>query len=410
MSETPMTVHNLSKDRPVENKRMVSVERLSPENRSAIEYLLPNSRSMNVHPWASLGTRMPPNNGSNMSVIRNRYPNNHRYDNSDDGVVLDTQKNINRQINHIDYSNLETDNWAIKKERPTDYHDSYDLTYNIADYGSKQSDSIAGIDELNKGPGVELDPYYSTIYGPYNKRPIESKPSMDHQPLSTNYQLQSLNYQPPSTNYNPPRISYEPPKITAPQSPILPDPQQKIELLPLSNKSVVDWRLFTIFSLIKLGIVKLKSIAIIKILLFLLFNLKLLLIILFFKFLLLLKLLKAMILPFLLVPQLLTALTLPMILSTLISIPRRIIRFLTTPNNSSAVPSTSSSLPSNMVPSLPSNMVPSLPSNTRPAGLPSNFVPFVPRPPSETMDPFNRLPGQRPTGIAGPLVPFPGTS
>jgi len=339
---------------------------------------------------------------------------------------------VNRQINHIDYSNLETDNWAIKKERPTDYHDSYDLTYNIADYGNKQSDSIAGIDELNKGPGVELDPYYSTIYGPYNKRPIESKPSMDHQPLSmdynilpsksyqpqsTSYQLPSLNYQPSSTNYNPPSISYDPPKITAPQSPILPDPQQKIELLPLSNKSVVDWRLFAIFSLIKLGIVKLKSIAIIKILLFLLFNLKLLLIILFFKFLLLLKLFKAMTLPFLLVPQLLTTLTLPMIFSTLISIPGRIIRFLTTPNNSNAVPSTSPSLPSNMVPSLPSNMVPSLPSNMvpsqpgniRPAGLPSNFVPFVPRP-GETVNPLNPIPGQRPSAIAGPLVPLPGTS
>lgn len=332
---------------------------------------------------------------------------------------------FNRQINHIDYSSLETDNWTIKKERPTDYHDSYDLTYNIADYGSKQSDSIAGIGELNRGPGVELDPHYSTIYGPYNKRPIENQPSMDHQPLitdynilpsksyqpqTTSYQLPSLNYQPPSTNYNPPNISYEPPKITAPQSPFLPDPQHKIALVPLSNNSVVDWRLVAIFSLIKLGIVKLKSIAIIKILLFLLFNLKLLLIILFFKFLLLLKLFKFMILPFLLVPQLLTALTFPMILSTLISIPGRIIRFLTTPNNPSAVPSTPSSLPSNMVPSLPSimvpspssNMVPSRPSNMRPSGLPSNFVPFVPRP-GETVNPL--APGERPAGIVESLIP-----
>jgi len=329
---------------------------------------------------------------------------------------------VNRQINHIDYSNLETDNWTIKKEGPTDYHDSYDLTYNIANYGSKQSDSIANIGELNRGPGVELDPYYSTIYGPYNKRPIESQPNMDHQPLSTDYnilppsktyqpqstsyQLPSLNYQPPSTNYNPPSISYEPPKITAPQSPILPDPQQKMALLPLSNKSVVDWRLFAIFSLIKLGIVKLKSIAIIKILLFLLFNLKLLLIILFFKLLLLLKLFKFMILPFLLVPQLLTALTFPMILSTLISIPGRIIQFLTTPNNPSSVSSNSSSLPSNIVPSPPSNMVPSQPSNMRPSGLPNNFVPFVPRP-GETVNPLS--PASRPSAIVLPPAGTPGT-
>lgn len=331
---------------------------------------------------------------------------------------------VNRQINHIDYSNLETDNWTIKKERPTDYHDSYDLTYNIADYGSKQSDSIAGIGELNRGPGVELDPYYSTIYGPYNKKPIESQPSMDHQPLSTDYnilpsksyqpqstsyQLPTLSYQPPSKIYNPPSISYEPPKITVPQSPILPDPQQKIALLPLPNKSVVDWRLVAIFSLIKLGIVKFKSIAIIKILLFLLFNLKLLLIILFFKFLLLLKLFKAMILPFLLVPQLVTALAFPMILSKLISIKGRIIRFLTSPNNPSAVPST--------LPSLPSNMVPSQPSNIRPAGLLSNTVPspssnirpFVPRP-IETGNPLDIIPVQRPAAIAGPLGPPAGTS
>lgn len=346
---------------------------------------------------------------------------------------------VNRQINHIDYSNLETDNWTIKKERPTDYHDSNDLTYNIADYGSKQSDSIAGIGELNRGPEVELDPYYSTIYGPYNKRPIESQPIMDHRPLSTdynilpsnsyqpqstNYQLPSLNYQPPSTNYNPPSISYEPPKITASQSPILPDPQQKIALLPLSNKSVFDWRLVAIFSLIKLGIVKLKSIAIIKILLFLLFNLKLLLIILFFKFLLLLKLFKFIILPFLLVAQLLTALTFPMILSTLISIPGRIIQFLTTLNNPSTVPSTTPSSPSNMVQSQPSNMVlsqpsnmalsqpsnmvPSQPSTMRPTGLPSNFVPFVPRP-GETGNPLDPVTTQRPSAIVGSLVPPTGT-
>lgn len=96
MSETPMRVHDLSEDRPVENTRVVSMERLSPENRSAVEYLSPNSRSMNVHPWASPGTRMPPTDDSDMSISKNRYPNNHRYDNSDDGVILDTQKNINR--------------------------------------------------------------------------------------------------------------------------------------------------------------------------------------------------------------------------------------------------------------------------------------------------------------------------
>jgi len=96
MSETLIPVHDLNKDRPVENTRMVSVERLSPENRSAVEYLSPNSRSMNVHPWASPGTRMAPIDGNYMSISRNRYPNNHRYDNSDDGVVFDTQQNINR--------------------------------------------------------------------------------------------------------------------------------------------------------------------------------------------------------------------------------------------------------------------------------------------------------------------------
>jgi len=74
----------------------------------------------------------------------------------------------------------------------------------------------------------------------------------------------------------------------------------------------------------------------------------------------------------------------------LISIPGRIIRFLTTPNNSTANPSTLPSLPSNMVPSLPSNMIPSLPSNMRPS------------PPSTL---FTSVPGNMLVGLPSSSIP-----
>lgn len=286
----------------------------------------------------------------------------------------------------------------------------------MGDYnGNTQTGDLAGMSD-NKDPGVESDPQYSTIYGPYHSRPPGSQLFMNHQPLntdfklpsksyqpldmnnyqspSTNYQFPNINYQPsatdyqppatnyqpPSTaNYKPPSTSYEPAKITVMQNPVL-GPQQKTATpVPTTTSSVVDWRLVAIMSLVKLGIVKLKSITIIQILLFILFNLKLLLITVFFKFLLLLKLFKTIVLPLLFVPLLLTALISPMILYSLLSIPGRVIRFLTTPNSPIASPSSS---PSIMMPSLPGPMRPGSSSNTVPGGLspvlPANMLPGRP--------------------------------
>jgi len=291
-------------------------------------------------------------------------------------------------------------------------------------YSNKQTDDPAGINELHKDPEIELDPSYSTIYGPYPIRPsvnqlnIDQTPSMDYklpiksyQPLTVNHQLPSSNYQLPNMNYyqpantiyQPPGTNYEPPKITAPNKPILVSPQLKIETLTPNTSSVFDWRLIGILSLIKLGIVKLKSIAIIKFLLFLVFSLKLLLIAVSFKLLLLFKFFKTMIAPFLFVPLLLSSLILPILLSSLFTIPGRIIRFLFTPNNSTNQPSNIipsrpamiPSIPSNVIPSISNNVLPSIPGNTRPPG----FIPFVPPPPGSTNQASTLIPGNRP-GIA----------
>ncbi|XP_022166517.1 uncharacterized protein LOC111031038 [Myzus persicae] len=287
--ETSKPVQDLRGDRPVANTRAASGERLIPENRSAVEYLPPNRRSMDGRPKASIGIRLPLADSGihDMSASRNRYPNNHRYSTSDGvvaspenydetGVTFDakTQQNFNRQINHFDYSNLDTDNWTTEKDGSTGYHDSSDLTYNMGAYSNKQTDDLAGINELHREPVVELDTYYSTINGPYyNNRPSESHPIIDHQPLSTDYKLPSKSYQPPttnyqlpssnyqlpntnyyqptdiiyqspSTNYNTPSKNYEPPKIPqVPQKPNLDSPQQKIETPIPNTSSVVDWRL-----------------------------------------------------------------------------------------------------------------------------------------------------------------------
>lgn len=319
---------------------------------------------------------------------------------------------VNRQINHIDYSNLETDNWRTEKYGFTGYHDSLDLTDNMGAYSNKQTDDLASINELHKDTGIELDPNYSTIYGPYPNRPSVSQPNMD-QPLSTDYKLPSKSYQPstanyqlPSSNYQLPNMNYyqptnmiyqpsgtnyEPPKITAPNKPILESPQIKIETPIPNTSSVIDWRLIGILSLIKLGIVKLKSIAIIKFLLFLVFSLKLLLIAVSFKLLLLFKFFKTMIVPFLFVPLLLSSLIFPIVLSSLFTIPGRIIRFFFTPNNSTNKPS--NMIPSRpaMIPSISSNVLPSTPGNTRPG-----FIPFVPPPPGSMNPAGAAIPANRP--------------
>lgn len=327
-------------------------------------------------------------------------------------------------MNHIDYTNLETDNWRTEKDG-TGYHDSLDLTYNMGAYSNEQTDDLVGINKLHKDPGVELDPHYSTIYRPAVSQPIMDQtlstdyklPTKSYQPPTTNYQLPSSNYQlpnmnyyqptdmiyqPPSTSYNTPSTNYGPPKITAPQKPILESPQQKIETPIPNTSSVVDWKMIGILSLIKLGIVKLKSIAIIKFLLFLVFSLKLLLITVSFKLLLLFKFFKATIAPFLFIPLLLTSLIFPMILSSLFTIPGRIIRYLFTPNNSNNQPNNMNTA---MMASNPSNMLPNIASmmptpNTQGATRPG-FVPFVPRPGASGA----AMPANRPPNAAGAAIP-----
>jgi len=293
-------------------------------------------------------------------------------------------------------------------------------------YSNEQTDDLAVINKLHKDPGVELDPHYSTIYRPAVSQPIMDQtlstdyklPTKSYQSPTTNYQLPSSNYQlpnmnyyqptdmiyqPPSTSYNTPSTNYGPPKITAPQKPILESPQQKIETPIPNTSSVVDWKLIGILSMIKLGIVKLKSIAIIKFLLFLVFSLKLLLITVSFKLLLLFKFFKATIAPFLFIPLLLTSMIFPIVLSSLFTIPGRIIRFLFTPNNSKNQPSNMTpammaSSPSNMLPNIASMMpTPSTQGTTRPG-----FVPFVPRPGALNPSASGAtIPANRPPNAAG---------
>jgi len=111
-SDTPIPAHGLGDDRSVANTQAVSGERLIPENRSAVEYLAPNRRSMNGRPWASTGIRLPLTEGiihDTSDTTQNRYPNNHRYGGSDGGVTspekydetgvtfdAETQQNSNR--------------------------------------------------------------------------------------------------------------------------------------------------------------------------------------------------------------------------------------------------------------------------------------------------------------------------
>jgi len=99
----------------------------------------------------------------------------------------------------------------------------------------------------------------------------------------------------------------------------------------------IDWHKIGILALVKIGLAKLKAFGFLKILFLLVFKLKMFLIAMFFKFLLiakLMKLFKLIMIPLVLLtllPLILSLFSAPMAISGILSIPRRIIEFLTEP-------------------------------------------------------------------------------
>lgn len=112
--------------------------------------------------------------------------------------------------------------------------------------------------------------------------------------------------------------------------------QQQQQQYMNAKHDKIDWQKIGILALFKIGLAKLKAFSFLKILFLLVFKLKLFLIAVFFKFLLILKLMKLvklMTIPVLLAMfmPIMSSLSSPTIIGGLLSLPNRIIDFLTQP-------------------------------------------------------------------------------
>ncbi|VVC46194.1 Hypothetical protein CINCED_3A004241 [Cinara cedri] len=396
-------------------------------NATVVEPMVPNSRSLNATVVQT--DQVEPRSGV-LPIFRHRGTStgkenswlNHKYlvgdiVNKTDSIAdtgIQNKNNINRQINYDDNSYLETQKWSTEKDGSVGNRDQYDLAYNAAgDYGYNYKQTDAPVTDEIQGYAIDPEPNYpALVYGPSYYRPLENPiisdyqtpstsyyqppstsyyqppstsyyqppstsyyqpPNTDYQPPSSYYQSPGTQYQPPSLPYPPPSPQYQPPaKKTILRYPTPPSPPPKL-VIPVTNKNVVDWKIiFGILTLFKFGLIKLKAFGIIQLLLFLVFILKVFLGILLIKFVLLLKLVKF--LKFLLMPQLffllglpvITSMLSPIVLTTMMSIPGRIMNMLKEPSNSTMMPV--SMMPVSMIPysMIPSRFSETIPSVSRP--------------------------------------------
>lgn len=213
-----------------------------------------------------------------------------------------------RQIN--DYSTIDADIAVAAEDGSTGYHDSY----NMGNYKpDRNPNDGTGWNTMNQ-PGHGYSGGSSSIgHPPYGV----AAPSY---PVMIGYKQIS---KPSSVHYLTPNLRY---------------PTPGADMYSIHNNmqmiyDKIDWQKLGILALFKIGLAKLKAFGFLKILFLLVFKLKLFLIALFFKFLLiskLMKLFKLLLIPLILLP-IIGSLASPMLLGTLVSIPMRIINFLTEP-------------------------------------------------------------------------------
>lgn len=215
---------------------------------------------------------------------------------------------------HNDYSTIDTDISVAQEDGSAGYHNSYDLTYNQnADSGL----SGGSLPPAHTG-GMGRPPYGSaTATYPYPSGVGYKQYSMPRPPAMINHNM--MNYQMHNPNSQVERFNIY-------------STLQQIQMI--SDK--IDWNKVGVLAFFKIGLAKLKAFGFLKILFLLVFKLKMFLIAMFFKFLLILKLMKFF--KLLLVPLILLSLTpilsaiaSPMLVGGLLSIPSRIIEFLTGP-------------------------------------------------------------------------------
>ncbi|XP_060854212.1 uncharacterized protein LOC132932042 [Rhopalosiphum padi] len=242
-------------------------------------------------------------------------------DKDDDGdneakiiVDADVYHLNNRQLGNTDYSAIDTDISVAEEDGSAGYHDSYDAGYNKVN--------------LNDGTGWNPGSYGGVV--PTIGRPPYGMPSPypypGGQPVSPGYK-HHVSY----TNNVPPAYPYG--HRPAGQYNMNNNFHQQVQMI----YDKIDWHKVGIMALVKIGLAKLKAFGFLKILFLLVFKLKMFLIAMFFKFLLiakLMKLFKLIMIPLILMtvlPLILSLFSAPMLVGGLLTIPARILDFLTGP-------------------------------------------------------------------------------
>lgn len=218
-----------------------------------------------------------------------------------------------RQLGHSDYSAIDTDISVAEEDSSTGYHDSYDVSYNHRPVGNPN-------DGTGWSPAV-IPTMGRPLYGmaapyPYPAGQVVAPGYKHHVTYNNNMPPAYGNSHRPAGQYN-----------------VQSNLHQQVQMI----YDKIDWHKIGILALVKIGLAKLKAFGFLKILFLLVFKLKMFLIAMFFKFLLiakLMKLFKLIMIPIVLLtllPLVLSLFSAPMAITGILSIPRRIIEFLTEP-------------------------------------------------------------------------------
>ncbi|CAI6363921.1 unnamed protein product [Macrosiphum euphorbiae] len=260
------------------------------------------------------------------------HPSNHRgsngvsvVDDDDDDneadiiVDADVYHLNNRQMGHSDYSAVDTDISVAEEDGSTGYHDSYDVGYNNRPIGNP-NDGTGWSSPGGYGAGVVptmgRPPYGMAAPYPYPAGHMVAPGYKQHVTYNSNMPPAYANSHRPAGQYN-----------------MQSNLHQQVQMI----YDKIDWHKVGILALVKVGLAKLKAFGFLKILFLLVFKLKMFLIAMFFKFLLiakLMKLFKLLMIPLVLItllPLIMSLFSAPMLVGGILSIPRRIIEFLTEP-------------------------------------------------------------------------------
>ncbi|XP_025198294.1 uncharacterized protein LOC112596723 [Melanaphis sacchari] len=252
-------------------------------------------------------THQPNYQASNsMTVVSNKDDD---HDNEANIIVdADVYHVNNRQMGNNDYSTIDTDISVAEEDGSAGYQDSYSANPNDGTgwSSSGQTGSYGGgVPTIGRPPyGVAAVPYPYPVGYKHHVSYISNVPPAypyGHRPTGQ-YNMNS--------NFN-----------------------QQVQMI----YDKIDWHKVGMIALFKIGLAKLKAFGFLKILFLIVFKLKMFLIAMFFKFLLiakLMKLFKLIMIPLILMtllPLILSLFSAPMLVGGLLTIPSRILDFLTGP-------------------------------------------------------------------------------